>query len=255
MNLAEYRASPREKARLGDLEGLIPKGYASLLDIGARDGYMSIALVDYFHQVIALDLERPVIEHEKVITMKGDLCSLNLPDNAFDVVLCAEVLEHIPKVMLQTACSELARVTKHYLIIGVPYKQDLRAGRTTCQTCGQKNPPWGHVNQFDETVLKNLFNTLECEKLSFVGSNRDRTNILSTILMDWAGNPYGTYQQEELCVFCESSLGAPPERNLFQKICTRIALNLNKIQAKFAPTRPNWIHIRFHKHSSWNLSI
>jgi hypothetical protein len=70
---------------------------------------------------------------------------LGFADDFFDFVLCAEVLEHIPTASLSRACSELGRVSKHYVLIGVPYRQDIRVGRTTCWSCRKKNPPWGHI--------------------------------------------------------------------------------------------------------------
>ena len=138
-------------------------------------------------------------------------------------------------------------VSKEYLLIGVPYKQDIRVGRATCSICGKKNPPWGHVNSFDEKRLAKLFSKFKICEVSFVGKTISRTNIVSMILMDLAGNPYGRYQQEEPCIYCNSRLIPPPERNLLQKVLTRLAFYIRDIQRPFLRERGNWIHVLFKK--------
>jgi len=247
MDLTEYRASESETKRIADLTRLLPCNLDSALDVGARDGFISKLLVWHFPNVTALDLEEPRIDHERIRCVKGDVTGLNFPDASFDLVLCAEVLEHIPSRTLVRACGELSRVAREYLLIGVPYKQDLRVGRLTCHACGKKNPPWGHVNSFDENSLKELFPEFKVVGLSFVGKGAAGTNPFSTFLTDLAGNPYGDYSQEEPYVYCGAKFRSPPERNLLQKAVTKIAFYGNEAQKAFSKRRPNWIHVLFRK--------
>jgi hypothetical protein len=246
MNLEEYRRHPREKERIESLFNLISSGDPAL-DIGTRDGYLARKLAEKFDAVTALDLIKPEVVHPKIRVVTGDLRCLEFADNAFHTVLCAEVLEHIPTENLAAACAELARVVKTNLIIGVPYKQDLRLGRTKCYTCEKSNPPWGHVNDFDEKKLNGLFPQLRAEKIEFVGRHKEMTNSLSAILLAYAGNPYGTYDQEESCIHCGAKLISPPRRSVAQKISTKLALMLNAAQRLFARPRPIWIHVSFRK--------
>ena len=248
MDLKEYRESPREQARIESLLTLIPDGETAL-DIGTRDGYFAQRMAARYARVTALDLELPDISHPKIHPVKGNIGALEFPDNSFDTIFCAEVLEHLPGDLLQRACAELSRVTRRNLVIGVPYRQDTRVGRTTCYSCGAHNPPWGHVNSFDDDKLKRLFPGLSWEKADYVGSNKEVTNWLSVALMDAAGNPYGTYLQEETCVACGKHLVPPPPRGLRQKVLARTAELLNKGQRRLAAPRPNWIHILFTKNS------
>jgi hypothetical protein len=113
-------------------------------------------------------LEIPLVNHPKVISTKGDVTRLNYIDDEFDLVLCCEVLEHIPTYLLSTACKELARVTRGDLVVGVPYQQDLRSGQTTCPNCKLINPPWGHVNTFDEFKLAELFPEMKIAEISYI---------------------------------------------------------------------------------------
>ena len=248
MDLTDYRNKDIEKARTSDLMALIPDDCRGVsLDIGARDGWFSIMLAERFDKVTALDIEEPSIDHPRVQCVKGDVTNLDFPNDAYDLVFCEEVLEHIPPEQLIKACCELERVAKKYILIGAPFKQDIRVNRAKCYTCGKRNPPWGHVNSFDEHRLKQLFSLCAVQKISYVGENREYTNVFSVFLLDFAGNPYGFYHQEEPCIHCGAKLKEPPPRNIPQKISTRLAFNIKNIQSPFHSPHPNWIHVLFEK--------
>lgn len=242
---AEQRQSAKEQARMADLMRVLPRGLRTVLDIGTRDGYYARMMTEHFEAVTAIDLEQPTFSFDRVETAVGDVTRLNFPDNSFDCVFCAEVLEHIPA--LEAACAEIQRVTRHAAVIGVPYRQDLRVARTTCQSCGKTNPPYGHVNSFDERKLAGLFPQMRIASKSFVGSTKTRTNALSAFLMDLAGNPWGAYSQEEPCMHCEAMLVRPESRGLASRVCSKAAALLNQAQAQFTQPRGNWIHLVLEK--------
>lgn len=244
MDLRAYRESSSEKLRTDDLLRLFPDSGDVALDIGARDGHFSRLLADRFKSVIALDLSQPEIDHPGVTCVAGNAASLQFPDHSMDFVFCAEVLEHIPTAILAKVCQEIERVSRGQILIGVPYKQDIRSGRTTCRSCGEKNPPWGHVNSFDERRIAELFAHSLIESISFVGLTTDRTNASSAKLMDLAGNPYGTYEQEEPCIHCGARLTTPIDRTLFQKVLTKLALWIKAFLNLFSKPRGNWIHVQ-----------
>ena len=247
MDLTEYRTSESERQRNSSLIDLIPDDVGTALDVGARDGFFSRVLADRISAVTALDLEKPSIVDARIHCVQGNATDLQFEDGAFDLVFCAEVLEHIPGKALDIACRELARVTKRYLLIGVPYRQDIRNGRSTCGTCGGKNPPWGHVNTFDEKRLLRLFPHCEVVRKSLVGTGDIRTNALSCKLMDLAGNPYGSYDQEETCVHCGVVLSPPPPLSYPKRILAKTAVLTQDLQQLFARPTPNWIHILFRR--------
>lgn len=247
MNLAAYRASPTEQARIADLLAMMPSPCSNALDIGARDGYLSMRMVERCDHVTALDLTLPNISHKRIEVAQGDVTALTMPDNSFDIVVCAEVLEHIPPELLIRACKEIARVTRKWVLIGVPYRQDIRFGATRCPSCGKTNPPWGHVNSFSTDKLANLFSFLSIKKVSYVGRTNEKTNFLSHLLMEYAGHPFGTYAQEEHCVFCGSAISYADQRTLSQRFATRAGHILLSAQRRITPKHSNWIHILFEK--------
>lgn len=246
IDLEKYPLPEMDQIRVADLIRILPQEGRTALDVGALWGYFSEYLSRHYEQVTALDLERPQWTLPRVTTVAGDITRLQFPDNSFDTVFCAEVLEHIPE--LEKAVSELARVTARYLVIGVPLEQDLRLGRLNCVHCGRINPPYGHVNRFTEERLKSLFPSLRPQAVSYVlPRKQERTNELSRWLYDFARNPYGDYQRLEPCQYCGGKIIPPPAMNLVERGCAFLALRLNLLQNLASPVRPGWIHVVFRK--------
>jgi Methyltransferase domain len=245
LDMKTIRETPRETERIARLFELLPASGALALDVGARDGHMSLMLAHRFDRVVALDLNSVPIDHPKVECVQGDAAALDYPDGHFDAVVCAEVLEHIAEPHLSRVCRELARVTGGSLVIGVPYRQDLRVGCTTCGHCGATNPPWGHVNSFDEAKLSSLFEGMRATRIDQVGRTRLVTNPLSVGLLHFAGNPYGTYVQDEPCLSCGQLLVRPPPRNFAQKVATKLATWGTDLQEVLTAERSSWLHVCF----------
>ncbi len=244
----KYRESPPEKERVEKIFSLVDGRGSLAVDIGAHDAFMASILASRYDTVIALDITRPQTEsNPEIVPIIGDACNLPFADDSFDMVLCAEVLEHIRPDLLPKACFEIARVSRGNVVIGVPFKEDIRVGRTTCQSCGGINPPWGHQNSFDENRLRRLFEDMVWEKAVFAGENGLATNAFSAKLLDLAGNPYGTYDQEWPCIYCRNKMQWPPERSFLQKVLTRTAAIVHTVQRRFTKTHPTWIHVRFGK--------
>ncbi len=250
MEFVEHQELDNEEIRKNALLKMLPHKFSTVLDAGAYKGYISLALLEYANNVIALDINKPEINHERIKCVQGNISSLDYPDNSFELVVCTEVLEHIEPKNLEKACSELLRVSSRYILVGIPYMQDTRVARTTCYTCGKKNPPWGHVSTFDNNKLDNLFPETKCSDVNYVGSDKSRTNFISAFLMDYAGNPFGAYDYTGNCLYCDNRLKNPPERNLSQKISTRLAVYINNLQKIFIKPTPLWAHVLYEKKTS-----
>jgi len=98
----------------------------TVLDAGCGRAFLSDLLSTHYDvtaldMIIAPDL---ISRYPCVHFTTGDLASLPFPDAAFDTVICAHTLEHIPNIL--KALQELRRVTKKRLIIIVPKQRPYR---------------------------------------------------------------------------------------------------------------------------------
>lgn len=235
-----------EQARIASLQRLLPAG-GRALEVGSRDGYITRLIAGRYTNLVALDLERPSLDLQGVTCVAGDVRSLDWPDDSFDVVLCSEVLEHLPAEDLQRACNELVRVCRRHLLIGIPFEQDLRVARTRCRACGTINPPYGHINRFTASRLTALFDPMRPVHLEKIGRTREGTNAVSDLLMRMAGYPWGTYDQDEPCIGCGNAVGPRPPLRLPGKILSTIAARLDRLLKIGAAERAKWLHVLFEK--------
>jgi hypothetical protein len=116
-----------------------------------------------------------------------------------------------------------------------------------CLHCGKVNPPYGHINRFDENTLKGLFAGVPLVESRYVSSNRERTNFLAASLEKLARNPHGTYEQEEPCIYCGRQLERPASLSVTQRLCGAASVRLNALQMKLNRPQPAWIHLLFRK--------
>lgn len=87
----------------------------SVLEIGKGSGYIQDTLSRFGYKVTTADLS-PALEPD-IVT---DVRDIPVPDGAFDVVACCEVLEHLPFSEFVPALVELRRVARRRLVISMP---------------------------------------------------------------------------------------------------------------------------------------
>lgn len=99
--------------------------FGSLLDVGGAEGYKAALIRSIFGvEVRSCDLSREACKRaQEIFDVKGepvDILDLPYDDNAFDVVLCSETLEHVPDIWAAT--KELLRVSRKALVVTVPHE-------------------------------------------------------------------------------------------------------------------------------------
>lgn len=92
---------------------LTPK---NLLIIGSGDAMVSEVLKKYIKQVKTFD-----IESELEPNIIGSVDDIALPNNSFDVVLCCEVLEHLPFEKFEKCLKEIKRIAKKDVVLSLPH--------------------------------------------------------------------------------------------------------------------------------------
>lgn len=88
----------------------------SVLEIGVGSGIVSETL-----KKMGVDIKTVDIDYGLNPDVKGDVKKLPFENKSFDVVLVAEVLEHIPFGNFIDALNEIARVSKNGIVITLPH--------------------------------------------------------------------------------------------------------------------------------------
>ncbi len=111
-----------------EVEAIRPE---STLDVGCGEGFVLRALGEAAGRVYACDLSPTAVEacRAAVPGVEAQVASAtDLPydDDAFDVVICLEVLEHLDDPSV--AVRELARVSRGHLVLSVPWEPWFQLG-------------------------------------------------------------------------------------------------------------------------------
>lgn len=146
--------------RVADL--VARSGARSILDVGCAEGFVSRHVREHAPRVTAFGVDLDVVALARGRQMSvpfptsvGNALNLPLATESVDLVLCTEVLEHIPQP--QRALSELLRVSRGYLLLSVPWEPWFRVANLL----RLKNVPrWGddpeHVNHWTGRGFRNF---------------------------------------------------------------------------------------------------
>ena len=90
----------------------------SVLEIGPGASLIGDVLAQQRNQYIYKTLD---IAEDLNPDFLGSTTDIPIEDNAFDVVVACQILEHIPYSIVPRALSEIARVSKKHVIISLPH--------------------------------------------------------------------------------------------------------------------------------------
>lgn len=167
-DVAEY-----QKNVLNDILHFIPDDVTSILDVGCGNGFVINALAGNY-ACAGVDIRRTALESVRVENKLGTADALPFPDASFDLLMINDVLEHLPDATLRKALAELQRVSGKYILVTVPFLENLRAGMTCCAHCGTVYHITRHVRSFGVKELRGLFGeALPPERLIYSGSEHD----------------------------------------------------------------------------------
>jgi len=98
--------------QINEVDHLKPE---QILEIGPGNNFVNDYLRRIGYRVKTLD-----INNNNQPDVVGSVLELPFADNSFDLILCAEVLEHLPFSEFEKALGELRRVSKKYVILSLP---------------------------------------------------------------------------------------------------------------------------------------
>jgi SAM-dependent methyltransferase len=136
---------------------LVPKKINSILDVGCGDGTL-LELLSSDYMKAGVDISFNVLlrveENKKAQALAS---AVPVTENLFDLVVCTEVIEHLENDQYEPTLAELQRVANQFILVTVPYFEDLAAKETRCPKCRFVYHIHLHLRNFELTDLINLF--------------------------------------------------------------------------------------------------
>jgi SAM-dependent methyltransferase len=148
------RIGDQERARLA--EQWLPNDARSILDVGCGNGLFA-NMEKKGRLKIGIDLSMTALEFLNAPAIQADAAAIPFQDSSFDASLSMEMMEHLPESIYSKVLKELKRVSRRYILISVPYNENLQYNLVTCPVCRHKFHPYGHLRQFKVDDVKSLF--------------------------------------------------------------------------------------------------
>lgn len=236
-----YEAQNILKYRLPLLESMIPDGINDIIDVGCGNGIITNVLSKKY-DVTGVDSSEKALKFIEGKSVQSQINSISLPDKCADLVLCSEVLEHLPSEVLYKGVEELIRISKKYILISVPNQELLKAYFVECSNCGHKFHATEHVNSFTSKKLANLFEP-SCNVIS-VKEGGPLVRKYNSTLLHIKQNVGGVYYTPEsgimLCDSCGNTKPSDAKSNIISK-----ATNL--LNRAVSSKKPYWLFCLFEK--------
>lgn len=170
----DYKLSKKQKKRIYNTISLIPDDVDSILEVGCGDGRIINPLVNKYKNVCGLDISQESLKNVKTLKVVGSIEDLPFEDDNFDIVLCCEVLEHLPVEIYEKSLKEIERVAKKYILLSVPNNENLDILKISCPYCKCSFHPYRHLRSYDLDKLKKIFENFEVCKSEVVFTNEKR---------------------------------------------------------------------------------
>ena len=151
----------------------VPVDAATILDVGCGDGTVTNLLTERY-ETTGVDIAPAALVHVRTTTVLGSADALPFGDETFDVVVLAEVLEHLEPDVYGQSLAEAARVARRAIIITVPNHENILAQSVRCPRCGTRFSPIRHMRSFTENSVRTLFPDFSVDLLREFGPNAER---------------------------------------------------------------------------------
>lgn len=208
--------------RIEKVNELIPPDVTSILDVGCGNGIFINYLINQPRKYLRLHgVDRSLTALNFVKAEKTQASIEKLPFNAgeFGLLVCLEVLEHLPQQIFQQALIELARVSSKYIIVTVPNEQNLELEQIRCPNCFTRFNPDLHLRSFNIKNLKDLFIAygFTCKKVVPTGQVRHYL-LLSNILQlkSKYGHLTNQWHFDIICPVCGANIPRRTDEIMFK---------------------------------------
>jgi hypothetical protein len=161
------------------------------------------------------------------------------------LVLCCDVLEHLPEPVLSRTVAELKRVARKYVLVGLPYRETIEAAHLRCLDCGYVGHQFGHLWSWDEWKMDKLI-CLPILGTTFAGQRRFYFNRTLLAMQQRLGKGYWESSEPAVCHGCGGTRFGSGARSLAQKVIAKAAFTANAAINHVVPRQPHEEIIRLY---------
>jgi SAM-dependent methyltransferase len=226
------------RERIEQTLAIVPEGVKLILDIGCGDGTISNFLISDQRKIYGVDISSVAIKHFRGMGVISSIENLPFPNKFFDLIICAETLEHLPDGIYEKSLNEITRVTREYIVASTPNDEYLPAGYVKCDACGFVYHANLHQRAYTDETYRDMFDGFNLLKL--VKINKWQHSRLVTLLHHSFG--YYKYKEGVSCPRCNQP--SKPIKGYLLGVLTMLS--------KFVPKRvkPRWLLSLFKSNSS-----
>jgi SAM-dependent methyltransferase len=149
-----------DQRRVEDIARSIPDDVSTLADVGCGNGLFLNHIVDAypgrFERLVGVDRSQAALAHVRAETMTASIDELPFADGELDAVTCLQVIEHLPLEVYDRGLAELARVARRYVILGVPYDENIRDQLSECPSCCTQFNANFHMRSYGDADMASL---------------------------------------------------------------------------------------------------
>jgi len=210
-----------------------------VLELGCADGrIIDNVKADY---KIGIDFVIKPLKNVKAKVYVSNISDLPFDDNSFDVVISSEVLEHLDTKTFHKALKEMNRVSSKYIIISVPYREQLIQLLAQCSNCKKFYHAFLHKRSFSDNDFVEIFPDFKIVKSFKYGTTSNIPRFLLKLKYITGSYFIG---KNGICPYCGEGKTSK-KLNLFSKIYNYF-VGFLRILIKYRKT-PRWIIVIYLK--------
>lgn len=178
----EHAFGEPDRERIDRTIRLVPPDVLSVLDVGCGNGLFCNTLAQRRPELRVVGVDRSEAALAKVLTEKHQSAieALPFPERSFDCVCALQVIEHLPRKEYDAALDGIARTARSWIVISVPYREQLSSNVTQCPECSTIFNVDLHLRSYEREAVQTLLDDrgFRCETAEtfgifqrFVGQN------------------------------------------------------------------------------------
>ncbi len=225
-----------DEARVDMIMDIIPPDVRSVLDAGIGGGYIFKRLKEQKGLApFGFDISLEMLQKSK----DGRVCACDIKkipfkDRSFDLVIAADIIEHIAKDAFDESVSELARVAKDYILINSPYRDAFNWPVALCDKCNREFNIYGHMRSVDMKLIRGSFGkSFRVLKAGVIGRKRDPRPAPLVYIARRLGRAYS--REGAVCPYCFNPSITAPERNAIEMFFSKAVGSIFFVMDRLIP--------------------